>query len=882
MINDRWVRYLQGLLIAALLSGARMPAGANEPPRLKQFTSGGQALGFDEDGYYVTNGSYALRVDFDGARKATPFSRDDGDASETKAATALARVTYEGMWPGIRAEYDGFAGALRSTWSIAPGADPAAIRLRYNRAVDIAATGELTVRFDSGIVTETAPVAWQDLDGVRLPVEVAFARIDDDLIGFRVGTYRTDLPLIIDPTLTWQTVLGGSGADGGYALAIDGSGNIYVAGVSGASWGSPIRAYTSGNDAYVAKLTPAGALVWNTFLGGSGTDIAWGVAVDADGNIYVSGDGNATWDAPVNPYSAGTDVFVAKLASDGTLSWNTFFGGAGTDHGAGIAVDSNGNALVSGFSSTAWGSPVRAYSASNDGIAIKLDPSGALLWHTFLGGTGSDPAPRIAVTGDGSVYVGGYANATWGSPVRAYTGNYDAYVAKLASDGTLTWNTFAGGTGLDAANSIAVDSNGDVLIAGYSNATWGAPVRAYTSGNDAYAAKISSSGALLWNTFLGGSGTDERILSVAADASGNVFLAGYGNATWGTPWRAYTSPFFDAFVAKLTATGALTWNGFLGGAGSDDNSQSITVDTSGNVYVAGSSNATWGTPLRAYTADYDAFVAKIFDVAPAPTDTPTIAPTETPTDVPTETPTQTPTEVPTETPTEIPTNTATETPTVTDTPTETPTETPTATPTESATVPPSPTETATATQTPAGTCPPMPPAGCKLAVTSRGKLSLSKNSGNPTLSRLTWSWFGETTNKAELGMPTTSTDYRVCVYDGDDSILLDLLIPAGGNCGTDRPCWKESTAGFAYRNQIGTDDGVFDFTLRSGDEGKTKLELRAKGANLAMPALPLVQSPSPVRVLVVNDETPTCFIASFSTPPARDPASDKRWADKND
>ncbi|MDD8026395.1 MAG: SBBP repeat-containing protein, partial [Acidobacteriota bacterium] len=145
---------------------------------------------------------------------------------------------------------------------------------------------------------------------------------------------------------------------------------------------------------------------------------------------------------------------------------------------------------VAGYSTANWGTPKRAYTSSWDAFAAKLDSGGNLTWNTFLGGSGSDFGNDIAVDGSGNVYVGGYSNATWGSPIRAYTSNYDAFAAKLDSGGNLTWNTFLGGSGIDYGNGIAVDGSGNVYVGGYSNATWGSPIRAYTSDADAFAAKM--------------------------------------------------------------------------------------------------------------------------------------------------------------------------------------------------------------------------------------------------------------------------------------------------------------------------------------------------------------------------------------------------------
>jgi hypothetical protein len=602
--------------------------GAN----MLQFTSHGHVLGFEPTGVYVAAGSHALHVEFVNALKATPVSESSTNlisnkkAAGTQKAEPLSKVSYANLWQGVTLSYDAPGSALvRSSYRVEPRANADKIRLRYNAPVSVQKDGSLHISFKSGEMTESAPRAWQERDGRHLPVQIAFSQRGKNEIAFEVGDHDRSLPLFIDPTLTWNTFLGGSGTeDAGTGVAVDGSGNVYVSGFSNATWGSPVLAYSSGQDAFAAKLDSGGTLTWNTFLGGAGnTDEGTGVAVDSSGNVYVTGFSNATWGSPVSAYSTGFEAFAAKLDSSGALTWNTFLGGGGTDLGQGVAADGSGNVYVTGYSDATWGSPVSAYSSGQDAFAAKLNSSGSLTWNTFLGGSGGDLGQGVAVDGSGNVYVTGSSDATWGgSPVRTYSTGSDAFAAKLDSTGSLTWNTFLGGSGLDNGVGIAVDGSGNVYVTGFSDATWGSPVRAYNSGQDAFAAKLDSNGTLTWNTFLGGSGTEDAGHRIAVDGSGNVYVTGISNATWGSPVSAYSSG-YDAFAAELGSSGSLTWNTFLGGSGFD-NGLGIAVDGSGNVYVTGPSNATWGSPVRAYDSGYDAFVAKIAQcTTPA---TPTITP----------------------------------------------------------------------------------------------------------------------------------------------------------------------------------------------------------------------------------------------------------------
>jgi fibronectin type 3 domain-containing protein len=667
--NGKWLAGLF-LILALLTSGfgsastgpvhsEMTRAAASAPAGLLQFSSGGHVLGFSAEGMYAATGSHALHVDFLGANAVTPQADSSASpvlprpvlgkpdlaqaAASLKAGPAdkaapLSQVTYTDLWDGVSLAYTAGAGDIyTTTYTLAPGANPAAIRLHYNAPLSLNEAGSLGIAFETGSMTESAPLAWQAIKGRRVAVEASF-RVHNQEVGFALGAYDPGYALMIDPSIIWNTFLGGSGGqDGGNAITVDGSGNVYVTGYSSATWGSPVRLYSGSFDAFAAKLDSSGALVWNTFLGGGGYDYGIGIAVDnASGNVYVTGYSTATWDCfvtcTVRAYTGGWDAFVAKLNSTtGALVWNTFLGGSGDDSSYGIAVDGSGNVYVTGNSDATWScSPaactVRAYSGSLDAFAAKLNSSGALTWNTFLGGSGYDEGYAIAVDGSGNAYVTGSSGATWGSPVRVYAGGDDTFAARLDPYGGLTWNTFLGGSGNDEGAGIAVDGNGDVYVAGASNATWGCSptactVRAYTSGEedtsdeDAFAAKLDSSGGLTWNTFLGGSGWDYGT-DIGVDWNMNVYVAGTSTDTWGSPVRAFHSGDIDAFAARLNSSGALTGNTFLGGS-YNDTSGGIAVDWSGTVTVTGVSYTTWGSPVRAFGGGADdAFVAKVDLVPP--------------------------------------------------------------------------------------------------------------------------------------------------------------------------------------------------------------------------------------------------------------------------
>jgi hypothetical protein len=416
------------------------------------------------------------------------------------------------------------------------------------------------------------------------------------------------------PNPGWNTFLGGSGSDYGYGIAVDDGGNIYVTGYSGSAWGNPVNDHSGGGyDAFAAKLDSSGAVIWNTFLGGSATDAGSGIAVDGSGNVYVTGFSDAAWGSPVRPFAGSSEAFAAKLDPAGNLTWSTFLGGSGWDAGYGVS-EYGGNIFLTGYSTVAWGSPIRAHAGDYDAFAAKLDSTGNLTWSTFLGGSGEDQGIKITAGGSGDVYISGYSGAGWGSPAHAYAGGYDAFAAKLnPSTGALVWNTFLGGAGADIGYALAADGSGNVHVSGWSNAGWGSPVRAFSGASEAFACKLNADGIPLWNTFLGGSG-DDFGSGAAVDAYGNVFVSGYSDAAWGNPVNPFSGG-NDAFVVEINSSGALLWNTFMGGSGTDLGT-AVAIHGGQHIYATGYSEAAWGSPVRAYAALSDAFVAEVENPAP--------------------------------------------------------------------------------------------------------------------------------------------------------------------------------------------------------------------------------------------------------------------------
>jgi hypothetical protein len=568
-----------------------------------QFTSAGHVLSFNDDGVVIASIDHLQKTVFVDANCVEPRSSAEGSGQD------FSRVSYDVLWKGVDLIYTTSPGTiLKSTYYIAPediGGSVARIRIQYNRPVSLDKGGNLVTAFETGSMTESRPIAWQEVNGQKRSVTVNYRLYADNQVGFTVEDYLSGKTLVIDPSIIWSTFLGGSKADACNSITVDGSGNIYVAGTSGGSWtGVPVHPFGGGsNDAFVAKLGSDGARVWYTYLGGNLFDWGNGLALDGSGNIYITGTSMASWGETIKlPYTHGFDAFVAKLNNNGVLQWNTFLGSNSDDEGRGIAVDASGNVYVTGYSCSSWGTgPVNEYGTGgySNAFVAKLDTNGALIWHTFQGDNADATGYAIALGNSNNIYVVGAGAGNWGDNiVHSYSGSsIDIFAAELSSNGVLGWNTFWGDTGVDVPWGTTVDGSGNIYVAGYSTATWGNPKRTFGGGiEDAFAFKLNSSGGLQWNTFLGGSGDDSGF-GITVDSS-NVYVAGYSDVTWGSPTPIHAGD-KDAFAACLDSDGEFSWNAFVGG-NTGDVGNGIDIDSSGNLYLAGYSAATWGSPKTGF------------------------------------------------------------------------------------------------------------------------------------------------------------------------------------------------------------------------------------------------------------------------------------------
>ena len=408
-------------------------------------------------------------------------------------------------------------------------------------------------------------------------------------------------------TFQWATSIGGTSDDYGSGIATDSGGNVYVIGTyrGTANFGSGVSLTSTGSyDAFVAKYNTSGIVQWAKSIGGTFTDVGWGIATDSGGNVYVTGEYYSTTTVSLGnglelPASTGTDAFVAKYNTSGTVQWATSIVGTSVDQGKGIATDSGGNVYVTGSyqGTVTIGSITLTSVGSNDAFVAKYNTSGTVQWAKSIGGSITDVGYGIATDSDGNVYVtGSYAGTvTFASGTTlTSTGSYDAFVAKYNTSGIVQWAKSIGGTSLDQGNGIATDSGGNVYVTGYyiGAVTIGSITLTGASGTDAFVAKYNTSGIVQWAKSIGGTVADQG-RGIATDSAGNVYVTGYygGTITFGSGVSLTSVGSDDAFVAKYSISKYLRIN-----TGLEVGTANLSVDTvSGRVGI--------GTSTPGYTLD---------------------------------------------------------------------------------------------------------------------------------------------------------------------------------------------------------------------------------------------------------------------------------------
>lgn len=528
----------------------------------------------------------------------------------------FAQVRVENIYPGVNVVYYGSQQNLEYDFNIAAGINPSVIALRFAGAEKISTNpqGELVVTLRDGEVVQHAPVAYQIVSGTRHEVAAGYQIIDAHTAAFTLGTYDHAMPLVIDPVLSYSSYFGGNSKDTAWAIAVNPTdGSIYVAGQTFSSafkTGQPLSTagvvqpkYKGGSlsgDAFVARFDVDGTgtnliLHYATYLGGGGNDGALGLAVDADGDAFVTGFTDSAnfpttktlfskIKGPINAHTQtyAVDAFVTELNPDGTgLVYSTFLGGSSMDAAYGIALDDAGNAYIAGYTySTNFPvtpmamqkrlrCPPSLYQNANAFVAEISAGGTSLNYSTYLGGTNFDMARGIACKA-GRIFVVGRTSSYNFTNVNAITGftNLNANASKsghgtsafvTAFDNSnvtnlsVLYSTFLGGSNYDTATGVAADGNGSAYVCGY------------TSSRDFPNTATNVAG--LSNGFY----------------TNKVFTLGFTNSTAVT----------NAFLTRIDYSGGNAVIGYsaLFGGKTIDQANGVAVDSANNAYVIGTARS---------------------------------------------------------------------------------------------------------------------------------------------------------------------------------------------------------------------------------------------------------------------------------------------------
>ena len=682
-------------------------AGQSDPSVRFEARASGGAVYFTPREVVLAQVPGAVRLRFDGARSRPalrPVGRQPGVVNDLRGGAArwrtglptYAGVGYQGLYPGIdvRHEVDGRPAGpwVRTSYRIAPRADLERLRWRYEGATALrvdSETGEIRVRVAGRpAVAQAAPTAWQQVAGRRVPVDVRYTAAADGSVGLRVGAHDRRRMLLVAPVaargtqtgrpgLRYSTFLGGRGWDEAYDVDVDPGGGAYVTGLTFSSEfpraGARRSAFGGAYDAFVARISPQGTLLYSTYLGGGQNDVGHNIAVDRRGNAYITGRTRSA-DFPVRgamqPKVRGRgcqgvrcdDAFVTKLSRRGTIAYSTYLGGEASEDGWGIAVDRRGSAYVTGNTDSRDFPTRDAAQPTNrsrpcrgdlpcplEVFVTKLTPSGRrMAYSTYLGGARSDTSGGIAVDRGGSAYVTGTTRSsdfpTRNARARTIGGRscgpppgvpcLDVFVTKLSSSGrSLRYSTYLGGTQNERSGGIAVDGRGRAYVTGSTTSTDFPTARAVQPAianatceppgieevcADAFVSGLSAAGRRLrFSTYLGGNAED-RGLGIAVDRRGGIHVAGSTDSRQfrtRNPLQATLGGGIDGFVATLAPGGrALRDSTYLGGR-ENERINAIAVDQQGAAVLAGRSDSPDFPTTTAFqdtlAGDFDAFVTKL-------------------------------------------------------------------------------------------------------------------------------------------------------------------------------------------------------------------------------------------------------------------------------
>ncbi len=513
---------------------------------------------------------------------------------------SYGKLTYKNVWPKIDIVfYAKKEGELKYDIVLQPGAKISDIQFTYKGLQGIELKNEeLRLQTSLGKISEAIPLSYIKEDKIKVAISYS---LKGNTVKLN-GCYNRRKTLVIDPVLKWATYFGTSFNEDIKGVSCDTLGNIFVTGHTESHTGIATNgAYQTSSggttDIFIAKFDSLGKRIWSTYCGGTGSDQGFDIVCDSASNIYVTGQTNSTngiATAPAHQPNIGglnNDAFLISFNSDGKRNWGTYYGGSQYEEGFGVTCDRFGNIFITGAtnSSTAIATPgahqqtrgnTNIYSSA--AFLAKFDNAGKRLWGTYYNGNQSENSFDVGCDLDGNVYICGLTFSTNGITTAGVhqekihdNVSEDAMLVKFDSNGKRLWGTYFGGNNQEWALAIACDAYGAVYITGFTQstnniATGSAHQVKYGNSYDAFLAKFTDYGKLSWATYYGGSGSDNGY-GISCDNFGSVYLTGITSSTTniatGDGYQTANGGNADIFIAKFNSKGTRKWASYYGGSG---------------------------------------------------------------------------------------------------------------------------------------------------------------------------------------------------------------------------------------------------------------------------------------------------------------------------
>ena len=566
------------------------------------------------------------------------------------------QITYQNLYPNIdlvlklKKDAQG-QDQLKYDIIVHPGGNLSQVKMAYHGMDSLSLEdGLLQVSTSQGSLIETIPTSYWKESGAAEEVNYHLA---EGVVSFTGGEQQESKTLVVDPSLSWSTYLGGGAVDYGFGVATDSHGNAIGTGLSmGRGFPTTQGAFkdslSAGHDAFITKFARDGSILWSTFLGGS--DPEWGMDVTTDGqdNIFVTGWTTSsdfpTTSGAFQPSALGRDAYLCKFSSSGSLTWSTYFGGSHSEWVHGLATSADGSVFMTGETYSndlpTNGAHQPAYQGEGDAFLACFTSGGNLSWSTYIGGSRWERGLAVATDGDGSAYVTGETESpgevrSAGFPITSGVlqpahggGEKDGFLMRFSLDGSLVWSTFLGGGQPDGGWGVCTDLLGNIYVTGH---TWSTDFHR-TNGSfqstlggraDAFLIKLTSDCRLIWSTFLGSGGVEGGD-QVDIDINGNPSVVGYVEDTrFPVSNGAFQSSYSgdsDAFLTKFKSNGNMLYSTYLGGTEADYGTD-VANGNDGETFMIGHTGS-YDFPVKgaiqpANHGAVNAFVAKF--TLPTPT-----------------------------------------------------------------------------------------------------------------------------------------------------------------------------------------------------------------------------------------------------------------------